>query len=172
MRRPFLLLASLALGACSHTAIQQAQQESRLIDDMAQASMAEIAAGNLAVTRGESAAVRQLGERIGEDHRSLLRAASGLAASRGTSIPASPGPAYRASLKELRSLSGAAFDRAFLGQTGTQQQLLRLLREAAGRSGDPAIRAHAARALSRVEQHRLAARRLTDARTSAASLFP
>lgn len=161
MTRTVVLLSCTLLGACSHTAMEGARQDNRLIEQIARASMAEIAAGNLAVTKARAPELRQLGERIAEDHGNLLKAASGLAASRGTSIPATPGAAHQPALKRLESLADASFDRAFRDHMLKQHQhTLQLLQQAASQAGDPQLRAHAQSAIPHLERQLATAQRL------------
>jgi putative membrane protein len=161
MIRTLVLLSCTVLGACSHTAMEAARQDNRLIEQIARANMAEIAAGNLAVTKAYAPVLRQLGERIAEDHGNLLRAASGLAASRGTSVPATPGAAHQPALKRLESLADASFDRAFMEHTVKQhQRTLQLLQQAASQAGDPQLRAHAQSAIPHIERQLATAQRL------------
>jgi putative membrane protein len=170
MARLLLLLASTFLAACAHTAIDEARQDATLIDEIARASMAEIAAGNLAVINGQSPALRQFGERMVDEHSSLLRAASGLAASHGTAIPATPGGRHQPVLKQLQSLPAAAFDRAFLEQSvKRQEETLQLLQQAAARAADPRLRGYAQQAVPLLERDLAAALRMAEARTSARS---
>lgn len=161
MTRTLVLFSCMVLGGCSHTAMEAARQDHRLIEQIARASMAEIAAGNLAVTKAHAPELRQLGERIAEDHGSLLRAASGLAASQGTSIPATPGAAHQPALKRLEALPAGSFDRAFMEHLIKQHQhTLQLLQQAASQAGDPQLRAHARSAIPHIERQLVTAQRL------------
>jgi putative membrane protein len=161
MTRTVVLLSCTLLGACSHTAMEGARQDNRLIEQIARASMAEIAAGNLAVTKAHAPELRRRGERIAEDHSNLLKAASGLAASRGTSIPATPGAAHQPALRQLESMPDASFDRALMEHMVKQhQRTLQLLQQAASQAGDPQLRAHAQSALPHIERQLFTAQRL------------
>jgi putative membrane protein len=153
-----LLLLACTLTACSHTAIEAARQDARLMEQIARANIAEIAAGNMAARKAQSARVRQFGERAVDEHSALLKAGSGVAA---VAVPTTPGARHQPALEQLQSLSGAAFDQAFLEQTVKHnEEALRLLRLAAAHAGDPALRAYAQRAMPHVERQLAVARRI------------
>jgi putative membrane protein len=157
-RLPLLLLACTLFSACSHTAIEAARQDAQLMEQIARANIAEIAAGNMAFTKGASPEVRQLGERAVDEHSALLKAGSGVAA---VAVPTTPGARHEPALAQLQSLSGAAFDRAFLEQmVRHNEETLRLLQLAAAHAGDPGLRAYAQRAMPHLERQLAAARRI------------
>lgn len=166
--RAFLApIAFVALCGCAHDAIVAARHDAWLVEEMARADIADIAAGNLAVIQGGSPEVRRFGERVVDEHSALLKAGSGLA---NTSVPTTPGARYEPALKALQALSGSAFDRAFLERMMQQQrETLQLLDRAAAEATDPAVRAHAQKSVPRAEADLAAAQRLAAQWTSARS---
>jgi putative membrane protein len=78
----------------------------------------DIETGNLARQRGATKAVREFGEMIARDHTAVRQQGRDLAAKLGVTPtpPADFGMAkeHAAAMKQLKSLRGAAFDRAFL----------------------------------------------------------
>jgi putative membrane protein len=79
----------------------------------------DIETGSLAVSKGRTGAVRDFGAMLVRDHRNVRQQGRDLAKSLNVT-PTSPGNdfpltlAHVAAMKNLRSLSGGAFDRAFL----------------------------------------------------------
>jgi putative membrane protein len=156
---PLLAACAQSGGTASGGATAQ-PQDAKLLESIAQADMAEIAAGRLAAQKGESPAVRQYGQHMIDEHSRTLADGAGIAAAKGTQLPGSPEPKHQAALRQLESLSGAAFDRAYMQQmVRDHQQTLRLLQHAAA-SSDPQVRAHAQKALPHVQQHLQIAQRL------------
>jgi putative membrane protein len=74
--------------------------------------------GSLAVSRGRSAAVREFGSMLVRDHQNVRQQGRDLAKSLGvTPTPPSDfalAKAHAAAMRSLRTLTGSAFDRAFL----------------------------------------------------------
>jgi putative membrane protein len=146
-----LVLFTLGIAACSHTAIEAARQDAALMEAIARANLAEIAAGNLAVRKAHAPQVRQFGERVVDEHSALLKGGAGLA---GVAVPTTPGARHEPALKQLESLSGESFDRAFMAQMVLHhKETLQLLDQAAVQAADPQLRAHAQRAIPHVERH-------------------
>lgn len=88
---------------------------------MASRSMLEIPLGRLAAERGNTAAVRQLGQRMVDDY---TRWSSGMAkASAGLNIklPTELDPKRKATLDRISGLSGPEFDAAYLKEMVTLQ---------------------------------------------------
>ena len=80
----------------------------------------DIETGSLAATRGHSKAAREFGEMIARDHRNVRQQGRDLAASLKVT-PTQPSDfalakAHVTAMRNLRSLDGKAFDRAFLQQ--------------------------------------------------------
>ena len=116
-----LVLFTLGIAACSHTAIEAARQDAALMEAIARANLAEIAAGNLAVRKAHAPQVRQFGERVVDEHSALLKGGAGLA---GVAVPTTPGARHEPALKQLESLSlgtvgAVAIDRAGTIAAGT-----------------------------------------------------
>jgi putative membrane protein len=98
-----------------------------------------------------------------DDHTALLNDGASLASAKGVAMPKSPDRRHKAAMQNLEQLSGASFDRAYMQQmVADHNNTLELLRQAAAQAGDPALRAHAQKAIPAVQQQHLEmARRLT-----------
>jgi putative membrane protein len=90
------------------------EQDRRFLRQAHQGNLAEIAAGELARTRGQAEVVRSLGAVLVTDHTRLDAAVRETAERLGVSLPTEPTPQGRAMLARLRALSGSAFDRAWI----------------------------------------------------------
>lgn len=80
----------------------------------AQCNNAAVQLGQMAQTRGSSDAVRELGQRIVNDHEQIKKKLEGLAKERRVDWPSDMHYKHEDASKRLSELSGAEFDRAFL----------------------------------------------------------
>jgi putative membrane protein len=165
-------MAVLVLAATGAPALAQPSASSGAVfatpDFIAIASQAdeyERQAGRLASRKAMSAQVRAFGARMAHDHArttSDLQAAirkSGMAPA-----PASLRPDQQQMLAQLRSASGAGFDRTYIAQqVQVHRQVLAVMSAYARGGGDPNIKAVAARATPIVEHHLRMAQRLQGA---------
>ena len=81
--------------------------------DAAKGGMMEVQLGQTAQQKASSAAVKELGKKIEQDHTKAGTELAALAKSKNVSLPADPG-SEKAMIDKLSSLSGAAFDKAYV----------------------------------------------------------
>jgi putative membrane protein len=159
------------LAACSYTgdalknsgsaAAGATSPDARLPRDIAQANLAEIATGRLAVAKARSPEVRRFGQLMIDEHTMMQREGEQLAFSKGMPLPVAPDAKHQAAAKKLEQMSGESFDRAYMEQmVKDHAQTLALLQETASEAKDSAVRAHARKAIPHVRQHLDIARRL------------
>jgi putative membrane protein len=140
----------MAVGACAPLLRNTPQEDAQLVRALVQANLDAIAAGRLAAQKAHSRAVRQYGQRMVREHTALQSEASELKSASGVPLPAGHDVAE---VRRLERLSGAEFDRAYIELTAKRRDdLLRQLERAASRAADPALRAHAARAIPIVQK--------------------
>jgi putative membrane protein len=99
-------------------ALAQALDDATIVAIFDAANTADIETGRLAAERGHSKQVRDFGEMLARDHRTVRQQGRDLATRLGvTPTPPKDDKAARdhaTVMRRLRGLSGAAFDRAFL----------------------------------------------------------
>ncbi|MEP6591960.1 MAG: DUF4142 domain-containing protein [Gemmatimonadota bacterium] len=118
----YRLLVSLALACCTAAALP-AQQASTLNDATIvaifdAANTADIETGQLATQRSGSPEIKAFGKMLMNDHTQVRQMGRDLAKKLGVT-PTPPSDhsadkAHQAAMKQLRALSGKAFDHAFL----------------------------------------------------------
>lgn len=146
-------------GASGATGTAAAQRDTRFLRDMALANLADIDAGRLAATKGQSLAVREYGQWMADDHTALEAQAARVAQERAQPPPTSADASRR--LEDLRAMSGAGFDRAYLELAlRDHADALALLREVVSQAADPRLRELAERAMPHIEQQLNEAKRL------------
>ena len=168
--------ALLALAACSQLGMNSsggqsasggasqaraAPQDAKFMENMAQAHLAEIEAGKLALTKAQSGTVRQFGQLMIEEHSAMLNEAGRLATAKGMPVPTSPDVKHQAAIKKLELASGPNFDRSYMQEmVKDHAETLELLKQASTQAVDPQLRAHVEKVMPHVQQHLALARRI------------
>ena len=171
-----LLVACAAMAGCGQLGLNSgeersaaggatgapASQDQALMRQIAEGNMAEIATGKLATEKAASPRVREFAQLMIEDHSAMLTEGSNLAREKGIAVPTAPDPKHQAAMKQLETLSGQSFDRTYMQQmVKDHEQTVDLLKKTASIASDPRLRAHAQKALPRVQQHLDLAQRMT-----------
>src|SRR5690606_37464190 len=139
-----------------------ATQDRQFMEDIAQANLAEIATGKLATAKAQSSVVRQYGQRMIDDHTTLLNEGAKLAKSKGMPVPKEPDARHQATMKQLESLSGASFDRTYMSHmVKDHEETLDLLKRASTQASDGQLRDLAKNAIPVVEHHLKLAEQIT-----------
>jgi putative membrane protein len=92
------------------------------VDNAGRANMAQIGLGKLAVRKGSTEKVRQMGQKMIDDHRKLGDKLQLVASREGLSLPTQVTREQQATHDHLSSLSGAEFDKAFIEQLKSDHQ--------------------------------------------------
>jgi putative membrane protein len=116
-------------------------------------NLAEIKVGQLAEQKGATAAIRHFGAVLEQDHSQANQQAMTAASSTGLTPPTEPDRKQRAVYQQLASLSGGAFDRAFLQEmvTDHKKDIAEYRKEAKSKSGPAA--SYASASLPTLEKH-------------------
>ncbi|WP_256080825.1 DUF4142 domain-containing protein [Massilia sp. YIM B04103] len=148
-----LLAALLAAGGASAQALNKG--DTRLLNDLAQANMAEVAAGRIALQKSQNEQVRSFAQQMIDDHGKGLDAVKQVAQNKGVTLPAEPDSKQKAMAQQLQSLSGEPFDRQYLELAGVKshRQAHALVSKARKQAKDADVKALAAQLQPTVEQH-------------------
>jgi putative membrane protein len=166
------LLVVIALGVASVMPLVPASAQSgpdskpslgdqKFLKEAAGGGAAEVQLGQLALERAASPEVKQLAQRMIDEHsKTNARLAETLAA-QGVSVSSElPSEAYR-SYEKLSKLSGASFDRAYLQDlVKDHRKGVQLYEEQARNGKDPALRQFAATTLPTLRDHLQQAERM------------
>jgi putative membrane protein len=124
----------------------------------ARGGMAEIELGKLAQQKAHSAAVKDFGRRMVEDHGKANERLKALAEQDGITLPEALDPGHAAMRERLAGLSGPEFDRAYLaGQVADHQKTAHLLEYEIGSGQDADLKSFASAVLPVVLRHLRAA---------------
>lgn len=139
----------------STTGAQLVKSDQRLLIDLAQANLAEIEAARLAQDKTQNQEVKNFAQQMINDHTKALQEVQQLAQARGVTLPTEADARHKRMAQRLSGLSGDAFDRRYLAQSGVadHKKTHALLERVQGRAKDAELKALAARLQPTVGQH-------------------
>jgi putative membrane protein len=133
---------------------QLASSEQKFLQKAAKGSMAEIELGKLAQERGQSDDVKELGQKLVQDHTKALEEVRQIAQSKNVTLDEELDSKYRKTQDRLSKLSGEEFDRAFLKEIHREHQRdIADFRKQSQNAKDDQVKDFAARTLPALEQH-------------------
>ncbi|MBY0242070.1 MAG: DUF4142 domain-containing protein [Burkholderiaceae bacterium] len=106
------------LGAAGAQAQALAKSDQAMLKQLAQANIAEIEAGRIALGKSQNSEVKAFAQQMIDDHSNGLREVMAVAQSKGVVLPTAPDAKHQAMEKKLQRLSGDAFDREYTAQAG------------------------------------------------------
>ena len=120
----------------------------------AQGGSAEVELGNLAMQRGANQKVKDFGQQMVTDHTKAGDELKAIASKNGISLPAGIDAKSQSTNQRLSSLSGAAFDRAYMEDMvkDHKEDVAEFQKEAHGGS-DPDLKAFARETLPTLQHH-------------------
>jgi putative membrane protein len=132
----------------------ESSADQRFIREAAQANLAAIRLGDVAVRNGSTAEIRKLGQTIMEDHRKLNQRILPIATRLHVTMPTEETPEQRATYNRLSVMTGVAFDDAWLDDLKTaHQQIVSLFQDAAQNTVDPQLKTFAQSSVPSLKAH-------------------
>lgn len=154
LRITVISLVMLALIGAGRSVHAQEKNEMQVLSRLAQADMAEIAAGKVAAQKATNADVKKYGQHMVDEHTKMLEEGKKLAQSKGVKPPADTDKKHQAALKKLEGLSGAEFDRAYMRQMAQDhQEVLQLAQKTAQSTKDAELKAHLEKGAPHIQEH-------------------
>src|SRR6185436_12671634 len=130
------------------------ETEQTFIKEAAQGGQAEVKMGRLAAQKGQSESVRQLGQKLVQDHSKANQELKLLAAQKSVTLPAETGTEHQSAISHLRNLEGAEFDQAFIKHAVEDHQKdIEKFQTASQQSADADVKAFAQKTLPVLQQH-------------------
>jgi putative membrane protein len=128
--------------------------DQQFMTDAIQAGLTEEETGRLARMNGQSDAVRQLGQRLVDDHRRANRQLVTIAERLGVALPGVPDAARQQHLTEMAALRGVEFDTSFARHVIIgEEALLGLFKREAKYGQTRELRDFAESVIPTLEQH-------------------
>ncbi|MGK6308305.1 DUF4142 domain-containing protein [Variovorax sp. DT-64] len=153
---------TVAPGALSPAGKLQ-RADRNMLRDIAQANMAEIATGKLALEKSQDGEVRKFAQMMVDDHSAALKDVQQLAQVKAMTLPSEPDTKHKAALKALQTMDGARFDRQYMSQMGVgdHRKTRELLQKTQASAKDGDLKALAGKMLPVVEEHLAHAEKMT-----------
>ncbi|WP_051933520.1 DUF4142 domain-containing protein [Massilia sp. BSC265] len=151
--------APAAPASSSGSAAKLDRSDRNALIEMAQANMAEIATGKLALSKAVNPEIKAYAQRMVDEHSKTLAEVQALAQAKGVELPKELNVKYKAKGAMLEALKGDIFDRTYMKQSGRRDHRVthEQLRDNMNKIKDPDIKALAMKMQPIVEQHLLAA---------------
>lgn len=155
-----LAVTAQTMNTPAASALVKADQQ--IVIGMAQANIAEIEAGKLALANSQNTEVKAYAQKMVDDHTKALADVTTLAQNKGVTLPTTPDAKHKAMAAKLSRLTGDTFDKMYMQQAGVQdhKQVHAMLKKNQARAKDADVKALAAKMMPTVEAH------LTTATTS------
>jgi putative membrane protein len=133
----------------------------------ADGGMAEIALGNLAVSKASSDDVKKFGQRMVDDHSKANDQLKQLAEQKHVTLPDKPSKSHQATEAKLSGLSGDSFDRAYMAEMlKDHKKDVADFKKASRSAADPEVKNFAASTLPTLQDHLKQAQSITSAQGS------
>lgn len=151
---------AVAQTACAQSTVAKADAD-RLIA-IAQANMAEVTAGKIALDKASSSEVKSFAQMMIDDHGKGLDETTKIAAAKNITLPSEPDAAHKKMAADLQNLSGAAFDKAYAKNAGVldHTKVHAALKNDIANAKDPEIKALVTKLEPIVAQHLEMAKKL------------
>ncbi|OEZ63865.1 MULTISPECIES: DUF4142 domain-containing protein [unclassified Duganella] len=119
--KPARILTMITLGlAAMHGASAQtlAKADGDRLTAIAQANIAEVDAGKMALEKSSNTAVKQFAQMMIYDHGKGLDETKKVAAAKNLTLPTETDAAHKKMVADLKKLSGADFDKQYVAKAG------------------------------------------------------
>lgn len=142
---------------------QGASADSKFMMTAAAGGMAEVEAARVALQRSSSDSVKQFAQHMIDDHTQNNNELMQVAASKGVTLPAGPDTKHQAMMTKLQSLTGDAFDREYIKNSGVKdhESMEKLMQKEINGGKDADAKAYASKTLPAVQEHLRMARDLS-----------
>lgn len=143
------------LAATASYAQDLSKGDQRILKELAQANMAEVAAGTIALQKATRQDVKAFAQQMVDDHTRGLQAVQEVAQSKNVTLPAEPDARHKKMAARLGKLSGEAFDQAYLANAGLSDHKAAMQKVVAAqkKASDPDVKALAAKLQPTIDEH-------------------
>ena len=139
----------------------KAGADHQFIQDAAADGMAEVKVGKLASEKASNSDVKQFADRLVKDHTKANDELKKVAQQETINLPQELKPQQQKTYDHLSSLSGEAFDRAYVKHmVEDHQKAVKLFQRQAKSASNPALKEFAANTLPTLQEHLTEAKRL------------
>jgi putative membrane protein len=157
----------LAAGAASAQNLSKGDQ--RILTDLAQANVNEVAAGTIAVQKASAPEVKSFAQQMVDDHTKGLQEVQTVAQAKSVTLPTEPDAKHKTMAERLNALSGPEFDKMYLANAGVNDHKAahKLVTDAQKKAKDPDIKALAGKLQPTIDAHMKAVQPLASGKAAA-----
>lgn len=138
--------------------------DGKMMREIAQSDLAEVAAGKLGASKAHSAEVRKYAQHMVDDHGKHLAGLRRMAKAKGAELPSAPAKKHDDAMKKLEQVSGAEFDKAFMTQmVKDHEDALKLVQDTAKNAKDKQLKADAEKTAPVIQNHLEMAKKIASA---------
>lgn len=157
--------ASVGVGTMSAATTAATNSTEGFVTGLVTSDIYEIAAGKIAQTKGQSAAVKDFGKMMVTEHTAMSNEARPAIVASGEEIPVELDQRRKGLIDNLNAAGPADFDQVYLSQQeAAHQEALTLLQGYADGGDNAALKAVAVKAIPKVQAHLEKVRQLRAAR--------
>lgn len=126
-----------------------------MLRDIAEANLAEVASGQLALEKSQNAQVKQFAQMMVDDHSKALKDVEQLAQDKNVKLPTGPGVKHKTVMLELKAVKGGTFDKKYMAHAGLDDHktTLALLQKTQSKAKDEDLKALAGKMAPVVQEH-------------------
>jgi putative membrane protein len=153
-------LAAVSVSALAADAEKMAPTPAMFVSEAAQAGMAEVALGKVALDKSKDAQVRTFAERMVADHGKANDELAALASTKGIDVPKKLDAKHEALVTAMKGKDGADFDRAYSQHMKMDHSKAVELFESEAKSSDAEFAGFASKTLPTLREHKQMAAKL------------
>ena len=155
MQRTSLVLTTAGMLLAATAALAEpSQADKTFAATAARSGLGEVQAGQLATQKATSPQVKQYGQTLVTDHSKANDELQQIAQQENLTLPAQPGASDQSQAHRLSSMSGSAFDTAFVNdEVRDHRQAIATFQKEAQSGQDPALKDFAQKTLPMLRQH-------------------
>jgi putative membrane protein len=147
-----LVSMGLAMSATAQTTLDRGDR--KFMEDAAQGGMAEVQLGQLAAQKGQSAGVKQFGQRMVDDHTKANTELKQLASNKGVNLPTDLTSSDKREYDKLSKMNGDAFDREYMkDMVSDHKKDVKDFEKQAKSARDADVKSFASNTLPTLQQH-------------------
>ena len=165
--RTIFAVLALALSTAMYAADKKGDgklsgNDRKFVTMAAEDGLAEVELGKIAQQNGSSAAVKQFGQRMVDDHSKANKELEEIATKLGMTPPKEPGSKQKADIKKFSKLTGEKFDREYAAHmVKDHEKAVSLFEKEAKSANAEELKAFASTTLPTLQEHLKMARGLT-----------
>jgi putative membrane protein len=154
MNRRTILASGVTAAVLAALPLLAASADSSFVTKAAEGGQAEVQMGQLAQTKATNQAVKDLANKLVEDHTKANEKLKPIASKDNVSLPSGMNTKQQAEYNKLQSLSGADFDRAYVNyEIKDHKQDINLFQHEVSHGNDAQVKAWASENLPALQEH-------------------